>query len=231
MGQGDWQHLLDDPVVLTIIKRVATYEGRAVYPHPDQALYRDDLESYLTDKAVDVARKYDPHSTWQWYPWLTYGLRQYARSHRSGPNGPGKHSTTGRRALQGGSLEGIVHQTGIPLEQITAAAESEYRDPARAILFRERVQAVIDHLEQLDDVDRYVLTQGQQRYGGRAHSYEREVRRVKVALDVLPIPTGPHCPTCYQPTQKANGKQPGIAERRGKRGECAPCYRLRRRRQ
>ena len=58
MAEHDWKQLLDDPEVVEVVRRVYNGPGRRYYSSSRQALALDDLESWLWDRAVDLAERY-----------------------------------------------------------------------------------------------------------------------------------------------------------------------------
>lgn len=59
MAEHDWKQLLDDPEIEGIIRRVHAGPGRRFYYRSLHALSYDDLESWLWDRAVDIAMAYN----------------------------------------------------------------------------------------------------------------------------------------------------------------------------
>ena len=81
MGADNWRELLDDPEVVELVRRAARIEGTRLYASPRDALLRDDLESWMWDESVSIAKNARDHlqpRTAAWYGFLYACLRTTA---------------------------------------------------------------------------------------------------------------------------------------------------------
>ena len=122
MAEHDWKQLLDDPEIEGIIGRVRNGPGRRFYGHGagSDALALDDLESWLWDKAVDIAIRYTRavdntrvrDATRHWHAWLYVTLNRAIVQ--------GEHRTN-FKGKPGSSRRDLVDHTGASIEQVAEA--------------------------------------------------------------------------------------------------------------
>lgn len=248
MGAEDWRELLDDPECLVIINQVTTWAGHHVYPGDRARLYQDDMASFLLVEAVRIAKGYRPppeHDPrfWNpqrsWYAYLNKSLKYAARNHpKAGGVTPGTYGSAKYKATSHGhTLESITEadrETTVVNGQLLAAP-ADYRDPQRVYLAKERLAAVIDHLQHMDDVSLHNLLRDVRIVGSHDHEHAREVWKIRRKFGLDPTPEGRTCPGCGRPVTAGSStrvpKPADVEQAYSAAGECMSCLRIRKKRE